>query len=169
METSKSPYHKVKKELSNGNKTLRNRQSVYAPTIIILLLLTVAMAAAAWSYMTVYFSGITAKTIEISMQKCVSSAGDQDVLAVVRNMGTATIDIGNDIVIWDKEANVVDPTNIAWADIYGTSLTPPNDKIEPGRDVKVNIFCCSGSGCPKTCTYDIIIGGRSQTATAYCP
>lgn len=138
-------------------------------SIIILLLLTVGMAAAAWSYMTTYFSSITAKTIEISMQKCVSGAGGQDVLAVIRNMGTATIDIGNDIVIWDRGGNVVDPTNIAWADIYGNTLTPPNDKIEPGRDAKVNIYCCSGSGCPRTCTYDIIIAGRSQTATAYCP
>lgn len=138
-------------------------------SIIILLLLTVGMAAAAWSYMTTYFSSITAKTIEISMQKCVSGAGGQDVLAVIRNMGTATIDIGDDIVIWDRGGNVVDPANIAWADIYGNPLTPPNDKIEPGRDAKVNIYCCVGSGCPRTCTYDIIIGGRSQTATAYCP
>ncbi len=145
-------------------------------SIIILLLLTVGMAAAAWSYMSSYFSSITAKTIEISMQKCVTGSGansGQDVLAVVHNMGTATIGIGNDIVILDKQGNAV-IAGIAWTDIYGTPLT----NIEPGKDGKVNIDCCGGSGagemagqpsCPITCTYDVFIAGRSQTATAYCP
>lgn len=146
-------------------------------SIIILLLLTVGLAATAWTYMANYLTGITAKNIEISTQKCVTGRGTnagEDAMAVIHNMGTATINVTNDITIWDKNGFAVPDVGINWTTIEGGVISD----ISPGRYGKVNIDCCGGTGaqeltgqgdCPKTCTYDILVGGRVNTVTVYCP
>lgn len=132
-------------------------------SIIILLLLTVGLAATAWTYMSNYLTGIIAKNIEISTQKCVSGAAGKDAMAIAHNMGTSNITIANDVTILNEQGNVV--SGASWTTIQGGSI----NVIEPGRYGKVNIPCCSGATCPKTCTFDMVIGGRTQTITIYCP
>jgi len=129
-------------------------------SIIILLMITVGLAAAAWSYMLTYMESLTAKSIEISMQKC----ADGDALAVVHNMGTAKITIASDVVIWDKDGDLVSG-GIDWEDLQGTDIT----EIDAGKYGKVTIACCTGAACPKTCTFDIVVAGRSRPITVFCP
>jgi flagellin-like protein len=96
-------------------------------SIIILLLITVGLAAAAWTYMDNYLRTLTAKNIEVSTQKCITGAGGKEVMAIVHNMGTATITMANDVVILDETGGVVSGS---WTNLDpGTSIT----EIEAGK------------------------------------
>jgi flagellin-like protein len=135
-------------------------------SIIILLLITVGLAAAAWTYMGNYLTTLTAKVIEIPTQKCVTGTDGQDVMTIIHNIGTSKINIDNDVIILDNQGNAVigDWTEIA----DSTTVT----EIDSGGYSKAIVDCCGGAGedkCPKTCTFDFILAGRSQTVTVYCP
>ena len=54
--------------------------------IIILLLITISLAAAAWTFLTGYFTGLTTGTIELSQPTCLSGTIP---FAVVKNIGTS--------------------------------------------------------------------------------
>lgn len=126
-------------------------------SIIILLLLTIGLAAAAWTYMSNIFTGITAKAIEISSQFCVQGT---NAVIIVRNIGTDNINT-NEITTLDAETgNSVTGT---WNTVDGNPLTT----ITPGGQAKLTISCTS-SGTPKTCSYNLILGGRTQKAIVYC-
>ncbi|UCC92087.1 MAG: hypothetical protein JSV39_02405 [Candidatus Aenigmatarchaeota archaeon] len=129
-------------------------------SIIILLLITVGLAAAAWTYMGNYLTTLTAKSIEIPTQKCIGG----DAMAVIHNMGTATITLANDVTVWNDQGNVVPDASISWEDLSGAVIT----QIEAGKYGKVEITCCAAD-CPKTCSFDLIIAGRTNTITTYCP
>ncbi|MFH0956513.1 MAG: archaellin/type IV pilin N-terminal domain-containing protein, partial [Candidatus Aenigmatarchaeota archaeon] len=62
--------------------------------IIVLLLITVALAGVAWSYLQGYMGGLTSKSIEVRDYFCIT--GDKPII-VVANIGTeaiATSEIG---------------------------------------------------------------------------
>ena len=132
-------------------------------SIIILLLVTVGLAAAAWTYMNNYLLTLTSKTIEIPHQTCVNG---EDVLAVVHNMGTTNININNDVRIWDNAGNPV--LGATWEDLDGGVITD----IPAGDYARATVNCCtSGAGgdCPKTCAFQFVVAGRAQPVTVYCP
>ncbi len=130
-------------------------------SIIILLLVTVGLAAAAWTYMSNYLTTLTAKTVEIPTQKCVNG---EDVMAIVHNMGTSKITMANDVTILDDTGGSVTGT---WTEVGSPTIIAD---IDPGGYGKVTIVgCCVGAACPKTCTYSFVVAGRSQTVTVYCP
>ena len=136
-------------------------------SIIILLLITVGLAAAAWTYMGNYFSSITAKTIEIPTQKCING---KDVMVVVHNMGTQNVStVTTDIVILNGSVSL-STTEIAWCKLDDpcTKGTNTKNSIEPGGFAKAVIYDCAVGGFTKTCTYDFVVAGRTQSATVYC-
>ncbi len=130
-------------------------------SIIILLLITVGLAAAAWTYMGNYLTTLTAKSVEISTQKCI----DGDAMVIIHSIGTAAIK-ESEIVIWNAQGGTetVDLKNLS-----GTDMS----EIEAGKYGRVEMDCCGGGvtepECPSTCSFDIIIGGRANTITVYCP
>lgn len=133
-------------------------------SIIILLLITVGLAAAAWTYMDNYLRTLTAKNIEVSTQKCITIAStNKDVMAIVHSMGTSAINTANDVTIMDEAGN---PASGTWTDLDGNPLT--NDEIEAGKYAKVTIDCCTND-CPKTCTFGLVVAGRMQNLAVYCP
>jgi len=130
-------------------------------SIIILLLITVGLAAAAWSYMGNYMTTLTAKVIEIPTQICVNGT---DAMALIHNMGTASINVGanSDITVLKSDGSAVTPT---WTEVGSyTTVT----RIEAGGYARATIANCAGS-TPKRCSYDFIIAGRSQKVTVDCP
>ena len=131
-------------------------------SIIILLLITVGMAATAWTYMSNYMTTLTSKVLEVPTQKCISG---ENAMVIVHNIGTAKIAIGNDVLVMDSDGNAASGT--AWADLDGNVIT----NISSGGYGKLTIAgcCTSGVDCPKTCKYDIIVGGRSSEISIYCP
>jgi len=137
-------------------------------SVIILLLITVGLAAAAWTYMSNYFTTLTAKVVEIPTQKCPNG---ENVMSIIHNIGTQSINIRSDIVIMSGDASLGD-TQLDWCELNESTCTTEKTSINSGGYAKVTInsdCCTTGSDCPKTCTYDIIVSGRSQPITVYCP
>jgi len=132
-------------------------------SIIILLLITVGLAASAWTYMSNYMTTLTAKAIEIPTQQCIEG---EKAMAIVHNIGTSSILVGgakSDIIIMNSSGSSIQGT---WTDLQDNPLT----NITSGGYAKVVIgTCCSGNECPKTCSYNFIVGGRSYTVSVYCP
>ncbi len=136
-------------------------------SVIILLLITVGLAAAAWTYMGNYFSSITAKTIEIPTQKCING---KDVMVVVHNMGTQNVSVISDIVVLNG-STALTSSEIIWCKLDETcSKAGGNTKtsVEPGGFAKAVVYDCAVGGITKTCTYDFVVAGRTQSATVYC-
>ncbi|MEM5871854.1 MAG: archaellin/type IV pilin N-terminal domain-containing protein [Candidatus Aenigmatarchaeota archaeon] len=129
-------------------------------SIIILLLITIGLAAAAWTYMSNVFTGITAKAIDISSQFCI---GGTQAVGIVRNIGTDNIHVDEIIILNSTTGNKI--TNVDWKTVDGNAL--PNNNIPPGEQAKVTLSCTS-QGKPATCTYNFVLAGRTQKMSVYC-
>jgi flagellin-like protein len=136
-------------------------------SVIILLLITVGLASAAWTYMSNYFTSLTAKVVEIPTQKCPNG---QNVMAILHNIGTQSINIRNDILVMLGSTALSD-TQLDWCELNQTTCTTTEKTlINSGGYAKVtiNTACCS-TDCPRTCSYDMIVSGRAQSISVYCP
>ena len=138
-------------------------------SVIILLLITVGLAAAAWTYMGNFFSSLTAKTIEIPTQKCIN--GNQ-VMIILHNMGTESISLTNDVTVLSNGfplASLTPAQTLTWCAVNET-CTPPSslNTVTAGGFGKVIIRDCTVSGVAKTCSYDFVVASRTQTASVYC-
>lgn len=133
-------------------------------SIIILLLITVGLAAAAWTYMGNYLTTLTAKNIEIPTQKCVNG---QDVMVIVHNMGTEAINADNDILVMNGSIALAD-ADITWCNLNEDCSSETLTSIDSGGYGKAIIAGCTTTS-PRTCTYEFVVAGRSQTVTVYCP
>lgn len=131
-------------------------------SIIILLLITIAMAYSAWNYMGGIMTGLTAKVVEIPTQKCV---GGTDVMIIVKNIGTETINIDSDMMVFNG-SDVLQASEIEWCELSG-SCTPELSEIEAGKYAKAVIKDCTGTS-PKTCSYDLVLAGRSHSISVPC-
>ena len=140
-------------------------------SIIILLLITVGLAAAAWTYMGNYFSSIVSKTIEIPTQKCVSGT---IAMVIIHNMGTENINIATDIVVLKSDGNPVGDEQLGWCDLDAATCSFNQTEgfdiatIATGQYGKALINCTT-TGFAKTCTYDFIVASRTNTVNVYCP
>ena len=125
--------------------------------IIVLLLITVALAGVAWSYLQGYMGGLTSKSIEVRDYFCAS--GDKPII-VVANIGTDAINTA-DILIMG--ADLGSPVGGAWAMLNGTALT--GSEIPVSGVAKWTLTAtCSG-----TCSYRITTaGGRTQRVSVTC-
>jgi flagellin-like protein len=120
--------------------------------IIVLLLITVALAGATWTYLSTYWQGIVGKNVQIMDSYCI--AGSEGVI-LVRNTGTQQIKF--------TEVTVINTTSGAsaggaWSDLSGTTMT----EIDPGAVAKYNMSC---SGL---CMFRFLVGGRAMTASVQC-
>ena len=132
--------------------------------IIILLLITISLAAAAWTFLTGYFTGLTTGTIELSQPTCLSGTIP---FAVVKNIGTSTISV-SDISV-DTGSTIV-PANLDWRTANGaiTSTIPGDNGI-----AQLKIYsdaghttgdCAAGSRC----AYIVLISGRQFETSVRC-
>jgi len=138
-------------------------------SVIILLLITVGLAASAWSYMGNFFQSLTAKTIEIPTQKCVNG---NDVMVIVHNMGTENISITNDVFVLKNSMPVtkgIGSGQIQWCEVSeDCSIVPGKTTIAAGGFAKAIIYDCTAQNVAATCNYDFVVASRTQTASAYC-
>jgi flagellin-like protein len=133
-------------------------------SIIILLLITVGLAAAAWTYMGNYLTTLTAKNIEIPTQKCVNG---RDVMVIAHNMGTEVINVDNDILVMNGSIALGD-ADITWCNLNQDCSSETLTSLDSGGYGKAVISGCTTTS-PRTCTYEFVVAGRSQTVTVYCP
>lgn len=134
-------------------------------SVIILLLITVGLAAAAWTYMGNFFSSITAKTIEVPTQKCINGV---DVMAIIHNMGTESISLTNDVVVLSNGMPLTGAQTPAWCRVNETCASTTLGSVDAGGFAKVIIKQCATSGVAKTCNYDFVVASRTQSVNVYC-
>jgi flagellin-like protein len=127
--------------------------------IIVLLLITVALAGATWTYLSDYFNRMIAKQIELTDSFCIN--GNQAVI-FVRNMGTQSFSPSSEITVMNASSG----TNVAvnWSTADGTALGAGN--LEPGKIGRVNTTCPSGTLCVYRVTSSST--GRSIRASVQC-
>ena len=131
--------------------------------IIVLLLITVALAGVAYSYLNSYMTGLTSKSIEVRDSFCVS--GDTAII-IVANVGTTPIDVdeteGDILILNSADGSTVPTANYAWYQTDGTT-TLNNDEIPEGGLARLEIDCTT------TCSYRLVSGdGRSHSAKVTC-
>jgi flagellin-like protein len=121
--------------------------------IIVLLLITVALAGATWTYLSAYWEGIVGKNVQVMDSYCV--AGSNGII-LVRNTGTQMIGTGEMTVINTTDGKI--PTGGSWLDLNGTIVK----RVNPGVVVKYNM------SCKGLCLFRFLVGGRTMTASVQC-
>jgi len=79
--------------------------------IIVLLLITVAISGAAWTYISGYWSGTVDKQVEVTDAFCV---GTNQAKIIVKNIGTSPMSTG-DITIINRTSGADLTENVIWA------------------------------------------------------
>jgi flagellin-like protein len=129
--------------------------------IIVLLLITVALAGAAWTYLSTYMSGLTGQSVEVRDYFCTS----QD---------TATIIIANTgtLKILTTDVSVIDMSN--GNDVSGTWTAPDASvatEIEVGSYAtwKNDSTQAVTFSCDPSCSLRVVGGtARAQVARINC-
>ncbi len=129
--------------------------------IIVLLLITVALAGAAWTYLSTYMTGLTGESIEVRDYFCVR---DDTATIIVANTGQLKMPV-NDITIIDT-ATGSPLTSGTWTDSDGTA--------DPS-DIAINSYATwqngttTGFSCNPSCTLRVVGGtARAQIARIFC-
>ena len=141
--------------------------------VIILLLITVALAGLAWAFLSGYFTGLTGKTIAVVDYSCI---GGNTAQVIIRNSGTQSITLSagcmadggvngttatcGDITI-TKTSGAAMNGKLSWTD-------SPNP-LATGQNVILTDACAPGTPC----TYRVVaasagIGPNPNTATVTC-
>lgn len=128
-------------------------------SVIILLLITIGLASAAWTYMSGYMSNLTSRVFETSAPSCIQGT---TVTFLVRNAGTGTMSTVN---LVGMDLNTGLSVTISWTNVSNQAQTIT--QIGPGETARATIGspACTTVGMPKTCNYEITIVGTTQKAT----
>lgn len=123
-------------------------------SVIILLLITIGLASAAWTYMSGYMNSLTSRVLEISPASCI---GGTQVTFLVRNAGTNNI--GGDSINC-MNMNSGQPEALTWQNLSGTDVTSPI--LNSGSTLRAKITSpCTTAGTAKTCTYELTLIGST--------
>ncbi len=129
--------------------------------IIVLLLITVALAGAAWTYLSTYMTGLTGQSFEVRDYFCIR--GDTAVV-IVANTGTATLPV-SEISIIDTDTGTDVTDDGSWTSASGDTL--PNGALgenDVGKWEGEDAVCGSDG-----CSYRVVGGtARAQIARIYC-
>jgi flagellin-like protein len=127
--------------------------------IIVLLLITVALAGAAWTYLSGYLGGLTGKSVEIRDYFCVG-ANNNNPTIIVANTGTLSLSTSEISIIYTTTG--VQP-NGRWSFINGTyGLT----EIPANGLAKWNSTAIT---CSPSCTFRVVAGtAKAQIANIVC-
>jgi flagellin-like protein len=125
--------------------------------IIVLLLITVALAGATWTYLSSYWGGLVSQNIQIMDSYCVG--GDEGIF-LLRNTGTSDVD-PYDIIVMNGTGH--GPRDWNWSTIGGTVFNETlGETAAPNEVFKLNL------SCDGYCLYRFLVGGRSLTGSVQC-
>jgi len=130
--------------------------------VLVILLITIGIAGSAWTFMSAYWQGLVAKSIQMTDSYC--TGGDAQIY--LRNSGTNGVSLNNDhsgnIVVLNK----LDGEPIAggeWFESDGvTSLD--GSGAAPGELFMYRFTCDIGT----MCNVKFIVGGKSIPASVLC-
>lgn len=128
-------------------------------SIIILLLITVSLAASAWTYISGYWGGLVSTGVEVSSTICSSGTS---VRIYVHNIGTSNMNMissmdidriqGSSTLVFNKSTLTYDPVD-------GT--------VGPGETGKIVDVNCTEPGVQQRCAYDIVHSPTGRLYQAY--
>ncbi len=129
-------------------------------SVIVLLLITIALAGAAWTFLNQYLSGTTGKNLQMIDSYC---QGGTTAKIVLKNVGTEAINIGNCNVGMSGTETSCGDVIVVRTDgggLNGSVLTPntggntiPSQGLATFTDNN-----CTVTGTPKTCIYRFVVG-----------
>jgi len=137
--------------------------------VIILLLITVALAGMAWAFLSGYFTGLTGKTIAVVDYSCIGGTTAQ---AIIRNSATGPIDFGACTVVGDISGASDTCGDLTITRTDGGTMNARLDKsgnLPSNQNIIFTDTCATGT----TCTYRFVtssagIGPNPNTATVTC-
>ena len=134
---------------------------------ILLLLITIALASMAYSFLNGYFTGTTNKLIQIMGQTCIGSAPPYTAVFYFKNVGTATLNVncptatasGNSYTCGDFQVQKLNGPG---------AFTPASPAIDVTSLPPESFTSFSETGCTGTCRYHTVVGGRSLETEIRC-
>jgi flagellin-like protein len=142
--------------------------------VIILLLITVALAGMAWAFLSGYFTGLTGKTIAVVDYSCV---GGNTAQAIIRNSATGPINFGTNCNSTVPGAILINGTTFTCGDltITRTDGGTMQGRLDKGGNLPSNENLIFSDSCTAgtTCTYRFVtssagIGPNPNIATVTC-
>ena len=131
--------------------------------IIVLLLITVALAGAAWTYLSTYITGLTGQSVELQDYFCV---GGQTPVILVRNTGTVDMPVA-DISIINMSNGLVEVGG-TWKDAAGITI-PASGVIAVGETGTWTGGVADICSSVDDCTFRVTGGtARAQQARIFC-
>lgn len=135
-------------------------------SIIILLLITIGLASAAWTYMSVYLSSMMDRQLQVFPPDCI---GGTTPSFTVRNSGTGNVGI-NDIYM--RDVNSGGNVGLDWEDLSGAAMAA-GSVIGPGENAIATVQPgdeCTVAGVQATCKYSFTVSGSNfkQDVTVVC-
>ncbi|MHA2065803.1 MAG: archaellin/type IV pilin N-terminal domain-containing protein [Candidatus Thorarchaeota archaeon] len=134
--------------------------------IIVLLLITIALAGAAWTFMSQYTGQLTSKNIQMIDAYCQSRT---NATVVLKNIGTDTITVGTCSSLGD-----ISGTSATCGDftISRTDGAAPMDglfstatALAPGSTLAFTDAGCTVIGTAQSCSYRFLVGGVAPVPT----
>jgi len=141
--------------------------------IIILLLITIALAGAAYTYLSQYFTGLTGKVLQLQDFLCTSNeANNRSVSITFKNIGTQTVTLcsgnpGTGIATGtqgDAVGTSVGCTDLTITKTAGSSLnySISSTAVSAGSTTVFKDHCAAGS----LCSYRFVVQGTALGAIA---
>jgi len=153
-----------------------NKMKGITPIIatIILLLVTIGLASAAYTYMSTFFTQMTAGIIEIVDSYCLSGNGNQPSTAnvILRNSGTAKINVN---CPGTSQGQTIDCDGITIVKTSGGNIANPKFTSSSGESIREispgGIAIFTETGCSGHCSYRFVpkAGAKAVTTSVYCP
>lgn len=124
-------------------------------SIIILLLITIGLASAAWTYMSGYMSNLLSKNLDVSTGSCI---GGTQVVFIIRNTGTDNVNSAN-INCLNLISGSVEPP-LVWEWLNGSAAGTPTLGAGVAARAKISTPCTT-IGNPKMCKYQLTLAGST--------
>lgn len=136
-------------------------------SIIILLLITIGLASAAWTYLSGYMTNLTSRVLDVSTSSCINGV---QAMVLARNAGTNRIGTSD---VHGLNLDTGASLNLSWTDPDGAVITYI-DALQSARVRITNTDAshsnCTTIGVAKACKYELSLAGTTwrQELTTYC-
>lgn len=136
--------------------------------IVILLLITIAIAGVAYTFITGVVTNTAGKTVQVTGVSC-SAAGS--IVIYFQNVGTDAVSVpdanNGDVQV----KNGVCVTGTCASSLPGTAVTfagDVSDSVAGGSSASVTVPCDITGAGPSTCKYDFLVAGRPAPVQTQC-
>ena len=135
--------------------------------IIVLLLITIALAGTAWTFLNQYMTSTTGKNFQLIDSFCISGTTAK---VILKNVGTGNVNVGTCSTMSGDTTTCGDViiTRTDGGDLSGASLDKTGS-IRPQETVTFTDTGCTTGGTSNVCNYRFALGSLGTlTASVSC-